>query len=171
MDFITAQCLQQGYPPLACFLVKIMAFMDGVVVPFIMALAFIVFIWGVFQYFIAGGADEEKRTKGRNFVMWGLIGFVLILSLWGVIRLLMNSLGFNNPGIRPDLPTFGTPINVRAPAQQGNQLPRANNNTTNTGNASTVGQGQTCQPGGTPCASGLTCTPVGMGEADGYVCL
>ncbi len=105
-----------GYPPLACFFVNIMTFIDAIVVPFIMALAFLVFVWGVFQYFIAGGADEEKRTQGRNFVIWGIIGFVLMISLWGIVNLLINSLGLKS-GSRPPIPTFGVPTSQQQPGK------------------------------------------------------
>lgn len=63
----------------------------NVAVPVIFALAFIVFIWGVFQYFIAGGHDEEKRKKGRELMMYGIIGFFVMVSVWGLVNILVNS--------------------------------------------------------------------------------
>lgn len=122
MDSITAMCRAQGYPEIGCLLIRIMVFIDSIVVPFIMAIAFIVFIWGVFQYFIAGGADEEKRKQGRDFVMWGLIGFVIIISLWGLVNLLMNSLGFRSQ-TRPPLPIFGAPPGFQTQNQRGYSNP------------------------------------------------
>ena len=61
---------------------------NSVLVPILMAIAFIVFLWGVFNYFIRGAADEKSRTDGKKFVMWGIIGFVIISSLWGVVNTL-----------------------------------------------------------------------------------
>jgi hypothetical protein len=81
-------------------------FINGYVVPLIFAVAFVVFIWGVFQYFIAGGASDEGREKGRQFIMYGIIGFVLMFSIWGIVSVLYYSLGFNS-NARPPLPTFG----------------------------------------------------------------
>jgi len=83
----------------------ITSFID-VLIPLIFAIALIVFIWGVFQYFIAGGADEEKRSTGRKLVMWAIIGFVIMVSVWGIVNLLTNTLGFDNAN-KPKLPTFG----------------------------------------------------------------
>ena len=37
-----------------------------VAVPLIFAVAFIVFIWGVFKFFILGGGNEEQREGGRG---------------------------------------------------------------------------------------------------------
>ncbi len=80
---------------------------NGILVPVLMALAFIVFLWGVYKYFILGAADEKSRTDGRQFTLWGIIGFVIILSLWGIVNLLMGTLGFS-VGTAPAYPTIGT---------------------------------------------------------------
>jgi hypothetical protein len=76
---------------------------NGVFVPLIFALAFLVFLWGVFQYFIVGGADEEKREQGRSLMIWGLIGFFVMVSVWGLVNLLVNTIGLDNGG--PTLPS------------------------------------------------------------------
>ena len=80
-------------------------FVDGYVIPLIFGLAFVVFIWFVFVYFILGGAQEEQRDKGKQFLLWSLIGFVLMLSLWGIVNLLQNTIGFENTS-KPCLPVF-----------------------------------------------------------------
>lgn len=64
------------------------------------------FIYGVYKYFIQGGAEEEKVQEGQRFVMWSVIGFALMFSIWGLINLLINSFGLDNTS-RPALPTFG----------------------------------------------------------------
>jgi len=87
------------------FLQSFITFFDDYLVPLIFAIAFIVFLWGVYRYLILGAANEEKRKEGQQFVMWGLIGFFIMVSVWGILNLLVNSLGFGH-GIRPDLPTF-----------------------------------------------------------------
>lgn len=69
---------------------------NQVAVPLIFALAFIVFIWGVFNYFILGGGDEEKREKGRDLMIWGLIGFFIMVSVWGLVNLLVGTFVFGD---------------------------------------------------------------------------
>lgn len=69
---------------------------NQVAVPLIFALAFIVFIWGVFNYFILGGGDEEKRDKGRDLMIWGLIGFFIMVSVWGLVNLLVGTFVFSD---------------------------------------------------------------------------
>ena len=78
----------------------------NLLVPVIFAIAFIVFIWGIFTYFIAGGANDEQRQKGRQLAFWGIVGFAIMVSVWGLINLVTNSLGLSGQA-RPCLPTFG----------------------------------------------------------------
>jgi hypothetical protein len=103
-----------GLDNLGTVLLSLIYFIDRYVVPLVFALAFIVFIIGIYRYFIAGAANEEKRQEGQKFLMYGLIGFVLMLSVWGLVNLLVNTLGFNH-GSRPPLPTFGSPVNSTNP--------------------------------------------------------
>ena len=87
------------------FLGSIMQIIDYTIIPFIFSITFIVFIWGMFQYFVAGGADEEKRKEGRKLALWGIIGFAIMISVWGIVALVTTT--FPLTGSRPNLPTFG----------------------------------------------------------------
>lgn len=69
---------------------------NNVLVPLIFAIAFIVFIWGVFTYFILGGHDEEKRETGKSLMLWGIIGFFVMVSVWGLVNILRSSFSFGN---------------------------------------------------------------------------
>ena len=70
----------------------IIGIINTVIVPVIFALAFLVFIWGVFQFVVNAG-DETKRTEGRKFILWGLLGIVVLFSIWGFVNLLLSTLG------------------------------------------------------------------------------
>ncbi len=67
--------------------------LNTVVVPVIFALAFLVFVWGVANYFIFSVGDEEKRRAGKQFILWGIIGMVVLFSVWGLVNLLLSTLG------------------------------------------------------------------------------
>lgn len=73
---------------------SIIGIINTVVVPLIFACAFVVFLWGVLNYFFFHGGNEEKRKEGRSFVVWGLLGMVLLFGVWGVVNLLLSTLGF-----------------------------------------------------------------------------
>ena len=83
----------------------IISLINNVFVPLVFAAAFIVFIFGVFQYFIAGGADEEKREAGKSLMLWGIIGFFVMVSVWGLVNVLIGTFGLDSR-TPPELPTF-----------------------------------------------------------------
>ena len=74
----------------------IIGLINNVAVPLLFAVAFIVFIWGVFQYFIAGGHDEEKRETGKSLMLWGIIGFFIMVSVWGLVNILRGTFNFDD---------------------------------------------------------------------------
>lgn len=85
----------------------IISVINTILVPVLIAIAFIVFLWGVYKYFILGAASDESRKEGRQFVLWGVIGFVIIMSLWGLVYLVAGV--FNLPlgtGTAPKPPTI-----------------------------------------------------------------
>lgn len=75
----------------------IIGVINTVIVPIIIALAFLVFFWGVFKYLFWHGDNEEKRAEGRYFILWGVIGLVLIFSIWGIVNILLSTLGIAAP--------------------------------------------------------------------------
>ncbi|CAN5703339.1 hypothetical protein BH11PAT2_BH11PAT2_05720 [soil metagenome] len=86
----------------------------NLLVPLVFAVAFIVFIYGVFRYFILGGGNEEKRAEGRKFVMWGIIAFAIMVSVWGLVNVITGTLNFGSTS-RPNLPTFSGSSNSATP--------------------------------------------------------
>ena len=71
-------------------------------IPTLIALALITFLWGVYRYFILGAENESEREKGKQFVLWGIIGFVVIVSVWGLVAVVGITIGlFPGTGATP----------------------------------------------------------------------
>lgn len=70
---------------------------NTVVVPFIVALSFLVFVWGVVNLYFLHSHEETKRAQGRAFVLWGIIGMVVVFSIWGFVNILLSTLGIAPP--------------------------------------------------------------------------
>ena len=66
---------------------------NDIMIPVLFAIAFIVFLWGVAKAYIFNGADEAERAKGHQLVLWGIIGFVVMISLWGLVNIAANTFG------------------------------------------------------------------------------
>lgn len=80
---------------------------NNILIPVLFAVAFIVFLWGAFDAFILGANNGEAKDKGKNLMLWGLIGFFVMISLWGLVKILTNTAPLDNT---IDVPSTG--VNV-----------------------------------------------------------
>lgn len=92
---------------LADFLSELRALLNTFI-PFIIGLAVLVILWGIFTY-ISHAAEEEKRREAKQFVLYGIIGVFLMLSIWGFINILVNTFNLEKTikeGAIPQVPAF-----------------------------------------------------------------
>jgi len=62
----------------------------------IIAAAVIMFLWGVFKFIRAEGDDKQA---GKEFIVWGLVGLFVMVSVWGLVSILSNTFILNNTSI------------------------------------------------------------------------
>ena len=63
---------------------------NDAVIPLLFSLAVAMFVWGVVQYVI--NSDEEaKKEKGKQFMIWGIIGLAVMIGVWGLVHILSNT--------------------------------------------------------------------------------
>lgn len=62
------------------------------VLPLLVTLAVVFFLWGVTQYMI-NPASSEEREKGQQYMIWGLIGLFVVVSVWGLVSILTSTFG------------------------------------------------------------------------------
>jgi ABC-type thiamin/hydroxymethylpyrimidine transport system permease subunit len=74
-----------------------------IVVPILIALAVVYFIWGVITYVLS--SDEEAKTQGRNRIIYGIIGLAVIVAVWGLVKILTNTFGVSDVSQTITLPT------------------------------------------------------------------
>ena len=79
------------------------------VVPIVITLALIYFIWGVAKYVTA--SSDEAKQEARDVMIYGAIGLFFIVSIWGIVALLQQFTGVQGltapPGGLPGIPTSG----------------------------------------------------------------
>ncbi len=69
----------------------------NVAIYLIIALAILTFVWNVYQYFIV--QDPKDKKDASLYVMYSVIGIFVILSFWGLVNIISNTLNVNsNPG-------------------------------------------------------------------------
>ena len=61
------------------------------IIPFIFALAIVMFVWGAIKFFIINADEEAKREQGKQFMIWGIIALAVMLSVWGLVGILGNT--------------------------------------------------------------------------------
>ncbi len=94
-------CSQGDISGVAC---NILFIINSVLVPVLFALAFIIFLYGVAKTYIFSGGDEEGRKAGHQLILWGIIGFVVMISIWGLVNVVANTFGLSGSSA-PILPT------------------------------------------------------------------
>lgn len=65
-------------------------FFEVIINPFITLLfflSFILFAWGILVM-VVSPADTDKRSQGKQHMLWGVIGMVIMLGAYGIIQLL-----------------------------------------------------------------------------------
>ncbi len=90
------------------FFDNITSFINNVLIPLVFAIALLVFLYGVFKFFILGGGDADKRKEGTQLMMYAVIGFVLMVSIFGIVNLVANGLGFSDDEEIQNIPNAPT---------------------------------------------------------------
>ncbi len=54
--------------------------------------AFLIFVWGIVQY-IHNGDDAKSREEGQRSILWGLVGMVIMISVFGIINIIQGTIG------------------------------------------------------------------------------
>ena len=79
----------------------------NMVIPVLVVLGVVYFIWGVISYVI--GTDEEEKKSAKGKIIYGIIGLVVIVGIWGLVNIVTNTFGIQNantPNL-PKVPTYG----------------------------------------------------------------
>lgn len=99
-----------------------LAGIGNIITYLLVGLAVIYIIWNIVQYFIKGEKGGGDRKEAGMNILWGIVGLFIIVSLWGLVNILVN--------------TFYTDANVPR-----NRFPNADfiNNRNNTSSSFTNG--------------------------------
>ena len=62
------------------------------IVQLLFALAIVYFIYGVFT-FMRKSDDPGERQTGGNHILWSTVGIFIMVSVWGIIRVLASTIG------------------------------------------------------------------------------
>lgn len=66
----------------------------------LMGIAFVVFLWGAYQY-LSKANEPSARQDGQRHMMYGIIGFVVMLSAYTILAIAIRT--FFGNGAVPDV--------------------------------------------------------------------
>lgn len=79
-------------PAVLTFVGKISTEILNPIIAILFALALAYFVYGVAAY-LWNPDNEEARDKGRKGMLWGIIGMFIMVSVFGIMRFLISSIG------------------------------------------------------------------------------
>lgn len=59
---------------------------------FLFALAVVYFLYGLARYLLSP-ENEEIRKSSKSHMLWGIIGMFIMVSVFGIMTLILNTLG------------------------------------------------------------------------------
>jgi hypothetical protein len=62
-------------------------------IPLLIALALVIFFWGIVVY-----VYKKDATEGRKIITAGVIALFVMVSIWGIIKVVQNTLGVYGGG-------------------------------------------------------------------------
>jgi len=65
------------------------------VILFLMALAFMWFLWGLAVY-VFKADNETERATGRKHMLWGIVGLLVMISALTIIRIGLATFGLSS---------------------------------------------------------------------------
>ena len=108
---------------------KLFELINSTVIPLIVSLAVVAFLWGV-MLFVLNAGNDEGRKKGKDVMIYGIIGLAVMVSYLGLVAFVTNTFGTNT--ITPQFKSKGSPavpaFNNNAP--KSNFTGSGNNDTT-----------------------------------------
>lgn len=89
-----------AYADLNSFLTHANQLIVNPLIELLFALAVVYFLWGVFEFFL-NQENEEKKTSGKSHMLWGVVGITIMLGVWTILNVVLNTLGISNSEVNP----------------------------------------------------------------------
>ena len=67
------------------------------IISLLFAAGFLIFMWGM-VVFIANPNDSTKKVTGQKHMIYGIIGLLIMVSIWGIVGIVTDTLGIDCQG-------------------------------------------------------------------------
>ena len=97
MDFLSANI---AYASVDSFIANANRLIINPLITLLFALAMVFFLYGMVE-FLFNQANEEKKTSGKSHMLWGIIGITIMMGVWAILGIVLNTLGIPESEINP----------------------------------------------------------------------
>jgi hypothetical protein len=81
------------------FLNRINLYILNPIILLLFAVSAIYFIYGIVRFLSAGAENVDKsRKEAQNAILWGVVGMVIMFSVYGLIRFVLATFGVPTTG-------------------------------------------------------------------------
>ncbi len=87
----------------ASFIARVNDALINPLIALIFVAALLYFLWGLFM-FISTAGEDTKRAEGKQHMLWGIIGMVIMVSVFAILRIGLNTFGVTNQDLPSQLP-------------------------------------------------------------------
>ncbi|KXJ99809.1 MAG: hypothetical protein UZ19_OD1000308 [Parcubacteria bacterium OLB19] len=85
----SAQSLQTLIP-------GIIGFIDTVLIPFLLGLTFLIFVYSAVKYFVIEGDNEKGQEKAKSLALYGVLAFVFVIIFFGLVKIVTLTTGLES---------------------------------------------------------------------------
>ena len=71
----------------------------NVILPVIISLAVLYFLWGLFLYIKSD--DAAKQAEARMYILWSVIFIAVMVSVWGLVNILTSTFNLDKTAPTP----------------------------------------------------------------------
>jgi len=82
------------------------------IIPILIGLAVLMFIWGIFRYYVSDNANTKKEAV--KIIGYGVVSIFVMVSLWGLVNFLAYSLNLDINAGNPNGILETKPINIKS---------------------------------------------------------
>lgn len=98
MSMIDLFSTKIAYADFDSFLLNVNTMVVNPAINILFALAVLFFLYGVLQFFL-NQENEEKKTSGKNHMLWGIIGITIMMGVWTIMNMILATLNVDRSDI------------------------------------------------------------------------
>lgn len=93
----------------ASFIARVNDALINPLIALIFVAALLYFLWGLFMFISSTSVTNDKgvtstRAEGKQHMLWGIIGMVIMVSVFAILRIGLNTFGVTNQDLPSQLP-------------------------------------------------------------------